>query len=258
MIRDLTIESVLLVSMIARMAAQVPGAALPVAGAAAGVAHSESELKTYTVPAGTKIPLSLKNEISTRVAMPGDPVYLISDFPVVQDGAVVLPAGMYVKGVIDSVQRPGKVKGRAQIQMHAASMIFPNGVEIRLPLTLDKVPGANGARMKNAEGTVEQSGSMGKDTQRIATNTIEGTGVGSMVGYGTGNVGLGAGIGAGAGAAAGVLTTLLTRGKDVVFPQGTELEMVLSRPLVLQQTQLTGMPAYTGMIVSAAEPKPKN
>jgi len=69
---------------------------------------------------------------------------------------------------------------------------------------------------------------------------------------------LGAGIAAGAGAAAGVLTTLLTRGKDVVFPQGTELEMVLSRPLVLQQTQLTGMPAYTGMIVPAAEPKPKN
>lgn len=254
MIRVLAIECVLLVSMIASVAAQAPDGADP----AAAVAHSENESKTYTVPAGTKILLSLKNEISTRVAMPGDPVYLVSDFPIVENGAVVLPAGMYVKGIIDSVQRPGKVKGRAQLQMHFASMIFPNGVEIRLPLTLDQVPGSSGARVKNAEGTVEQNGSQGKDTQRIATNTIEGTGLGSVVGYGTGNVGLGAGIGAGAGAAVGVLTTLLTRGNDIVFPQGTSLEMVLSRPIVLQQTQLTGMPAYTGIVVPAPEPTPNH
>jgi hypothetical protein len=258
MIRGLTIETVLLVSLIGGAAAQAPVAEVSLAGAQAGVPQSEKELNTYTVPAGTRILLSLKNEISTRIAMPGDPVYFVSDFPVVKDGAVVLPAGMYVKGVIDSVQRPGKVKGRAQIQMHADSMIFPNGVEVRLPLTLDQVPGSSGAKVKNAEGTVEQSGSKGKDTQRIATNTVEGTGIGSVVGYGTGNVGLGAGIGAGAGAAVGVLTTLLTRGNDVVFPQGTTLEMVLSRPVVLQQTQLTGMPAYTGITVPAAEPKPNH
>jgi type IV secretion system protein VirB10 len=222
------------------------------------MAHTESELMTYTVPAGTKILLSLKNEISTRVAMPGDPVYLESDFPVVEDGAVVLPAGMYVKGVVDSVQRPGKIKGRAQVQMHVASMIFPNGVEVNLPLTLDQVPGSSGAKVKNAEGAVEQDGSKGKDTQRIATNTVEGAGLGGIVGYGTGNVGLGAGIGAGTGAAVGVLTTLLTRGNDVIFPQGTALEMVLSRPLVLQQRQLAGMPAYTGTIEPGAEPNPKH
>jgi hypothetical protein len=58
---------------------------------------------------------------------------------------------------------------------------------------------------------------------------------------------MGTGIGAGAGATVGVLTTLLTRGKDIVFPPGTTLEMVLSRPLVVQQAQLAGMPGYTGM-----------
>ena len=151
MIRVLAIEGVLLVSLIGRVAAQAPGSEVPVTDHAAGVAHSDNELKTYTVPAGTKILLSLKNEISTRVAMPGDPVYLVSDFPVVENGVVVLPPGMYVKGIIDSVHRPGKIKGRAQIQMHFASMIFPNGVEYRLPLTLDQVPGSSGARVKNAE-----------------------------------------------------------------------------------------------------------
>ena len=72
-------------------------------------------------------------------------MYLVSVFPVVSEGVVVLPAGMYVKGNIDRVVRPGKVKGRAQLQMHFASIIFPNGVEITLPGSLDKVPGSSGA-----------------------------------------------------------------------------------------------------------------
>jgi hypothetical protein len=255
MFRGLTIRSLLLVSVIARGAGQAPRDAVPVEGAPAEVAPRGDESKTYTVPAGTKILLSLKNEISTRVAMPGDPVYLVSDFPVVEDGAVVLPAGMYVKGVIDSVQRPRKVNGHAQIQLHVVSMTLPNGAEIRLPLTVDRVPSSTGATVKNAEGTVEQSGSGGKGTERIATNTVEGAGLGSMVGYGAGNVGLGAGIGAGAGATAEILTTLLTRGNDIEIPQGTTLDMVMSRPLVLQQRQLAGMPAYTGMSEPASEPK---
>jgi hypothetical protein len=244
-----TIGFALLVGMIPCAPAQSPGASV---GVAATTAPAEDGVKSYTVPAGTRILLSLKNDVSTRVAMPGDPVCLVSEFPLVEDGAVVLPAGMYVKGVIDRVQRPGKVKGRAQLQMHFASMILPNGVEIALPSgSLDTVPGSNGAKVKDAEGTVEQAGSKGQDAQRIATNTLEGAGVGGLVGYGTGNVGMGAGIGAGAGAAAGVITTLFTRGNDIVFQRGTALEMVLNRPLVLRQTQLTGMPAYTGIIEPA-------
>jgi type IV secretion system protein VirB10 len=230
----------------------VPAAALAGAPATPVAPVAESVLKSYTVPAGTRILLSLKSEISTRVAMPGDPVYLVSDFPVVEDGAVVLPAGMYVRGIIDSVQRPGKVKGRAQLQMHFASMIFPNGVEIAIPGNPDNVPASSGAKVKKAEGTIEQGGSTGHDAQRIADNTLEGAGVGSLVGYGAGNVVRGLGIGAGAGATVGVLTTLFTRGNDIVFAPGTNLEMVLSRPVTVQLTQLTGMPAYTGVTAPAA------
>jgi type IV secretion system protein VirB10 len=211
------------------------------------VPQSTDAVKTYTVPAGTRILLSLKNEISSRVAMPGDPVYFVSEFPVVADGVVVLPAGMYVTGSIDKVQRPGKVKGRAELQMHFVSMIFPNGVSIPVPGSVDKVPGSSGANVKNSEGTVEQSGTKGRDARTIASNTAEGAGVGSMVGLGTGNAGMGTGIGASAGAAVGVLTTLFTRGNDIVFPPGTALEMVLSRPVVVQQTQLAGMPSFTGL-----------
>jgi type IV secretion system protein VirB10 len=263
-----TIGFVILFAMIPRAQAQSSVSASPAVGAPAATVGAEDGVKSFTIPAGTRILLSLKSEISTRIAMPGDPVYLVSEFPVVQDGAVVLPAGMYVKGFIDSVQRPGKVKGRAQLQMHFASIIFPNGVEIAIPNgSLDGVPDSGGATVKNAEGTIVQAGGRGQDTQRIASNTLEGTGVGAIAGYGAGNGGMGAGIGAGAGAAVGVLTTLFTRGNDIVFPRDTALEMVLNRPLVLQATQLAGMPAYTGIPLPApgstrqlqtATPRPRN
>ena len=215
MVRRSAIFPLLIFGMIPCAPAQAPGAAGS-PGASGAIPQTEAGLKTYTVPPGTRILLSLKNEISTRAAMPGDPVYLVSDFPVVAEGVVVLPAGMYVKGYIDRVQRPGKIKGRAQLQMHFGSIIFPAGV-------------------------------------------------GSLVGLGGGNAGMGAGIGAGAGATVGVLTTLLTRGNDIVFPPGMTLEMVLSRPLVVQQAQLAGMPGYTGITAPselqqspAAIPKPHN
>jgi hypothetical protein len=252
MTRSAAICSVLFVGLAQVVLAQAPASAPENAVAAV----QASEAKTFTVPAGTKLLLSLRHEVSTRVAKPGDTVYFTSEFPVVQDGVVVIPAGMYVKGTIDNVQRPGRVKGRAQLQLHLASIIFPNGVEIAIPGNVDSTSGANAARVTDSEGKIVANGSKGKDAQRIADNTLEGTGVGSITGWATGNMGMGAGIGAAAGATAGVLTTLMTRGNDIVFPQGSTMEMVLARPLVVQQAQLNGMLQYTGVGNSAPTSAP--
>lgn len=255
MIHRWAVLSILTVGSIACAQTQAPAVIPSPAPGVPAVLAVASGVKTYTVPAGTRILLSLKSEISSRIAMPGDPVYLVSDFPVVADGIAVLPAGMYVRGVIDTVQRPGKVKGRAQLQLHFTSIILPNGVQVALPGSLDNAPGSTGAKVKNAEGTVEEAGSKGQDAQRIAQTTTVGAGVGSLTGIGSGDGVKGLGIGAGAGAAVGVLTTLLTRGNDIVFPPGTTLEMELSRPIVLEESQLAGMTAYTGLAGGATGPK---
>lgn len=237
----------LLTTVLPGVIAQSPSDTTAPAGSPAPV----SAEKAYTIPAGTRILLSLKHEVSSRTSQSGDPVYLVCEFPVVQDGAVVIPAGMYVRGVIDRIQRPGKVKGRAELQMHLNSMIFPNGVEINLNGALDNVPGSPGAKVKGAEGTVEQAGSKGRDARTIANDTGEGAAVGGLVGSVASDAGKGVGIGAGAGAAVGVLTTLLTRGNDISFPQGTTLEWSLTRTLVIQQSQLAGMSSYTGLNLPA-------
>jgi type IV secretion system protein VirB10 len=193
---------------------------------------------TYTVPAGTKILLSLKNGINTKSAQQGDGVYLVSSFPVVGNSRVMVPVGVYVQGVIDRVQRPGRVKGRAQLDLHFTTMIFPNGQVVEVPGVLNSLPGSDGPKVKGSEGTVEQAGSKGRDVGNVLKGAAIGAEAGAIAGGVNGSAGKGIGYGGLAGAAAGTIYTLFTRGNDIVIPSGTSVEMVLQRPLVLQESQV--------------------
>jgi hypothetical protein len=187
--------------------------------------------QAIAVAAGTKIPLTLKQAISTHSARVGDPVYAQTAFPVVENNRVVIPEGTFVQGTIRSIVRPGRVKGRAQLQMTFTSLIFPNGYTVLLPGAIEGVPGSNESAMKGNEGTIEQSGSKGKDAQTVATSTIPGAAIGALA-----DGAKGAGIGAGVGGALGLATVLLTRGPDVSLGTGTSLEMVLERTIEIDRT----------------------
>lgn len=186
-----------------------------------------------TVASGTKIPLILKQAISTHSARVGDPVYAQTAFPIVENSRIVIPEGTFVQGTIRSIVRPGKVKGRAQLQMTFTSMIFPNGYTVLLPGAIEGVPGSNDSTMKGNEGTIEQSGSKGKDAQTIAVSTIPGAGIGALA-----DGAKGAGIGAGIGGAVGLATVLLTRGPDVSLGPGSSIEMVLERTIEINRAQV--------------------
>src|SRR5208282_5261571 len=120
--------------------------------------------RTYTVPAGTKVLLELRSAIDTRSAKPGDGVYLASTFPVVVGNRVMIPSGVYVQGVVDRVQRAGRVKGKAQLDMHFTSIIFPNGSVVEIPGLVDSLPGSSKQKVKeNGEGTIEQNPDKGRN-----------------------------------------------------------------------------------------------
>jgi hypothetical protein len=194
--------------------------------------------QTYTVPAGTKILLSLKSAINTKTAQQGDGVYMVSSFPVVGNSRVMVPAGVYVQGVVDRVQRPGRVKGRAQLDLHFTTMIFPNGQVVEVPGVLNSLPGSDGPKVKGNEGTVEQAGNKGSDVGNVLKGAAIGAEGGVIGGAATGDLAKGVGYGSLAGAAAGTIYTLFTRGKEIVIPSGSPVEMVLQRPLVLQASQV--------------------
>jgi hypothetical protein len=213
-------------------AAQVAAAAVPPPPA----------VKTYTVPVGTKVLLQLRSGINTKSAKPGDGVYLASTFPVVVGNRVMIPAGVYVQGVVDRVVRAGRVKGQSQLDMHFTSIIFPNGTVVEIPGIVNSLPGASKQTVKDdGEGTIQQSADKGRNAGKTAEIAIPTGGtVGSIGALADGHPLAGGIVGIGAGVAAVGLVSLFTRGADVNIESGTQVEMALQRPLILEDANLTG------------------
>jgi type IV secretion system protein VirB10 len=213
------------------------------------------------VPAGTKVLLEVRSAINTKSARPGDGVYLYSIFPVVVGARVVIPSGVYVQGVVDSVVRPGRGVGakKAQLNMHFTSMIFSNGSVVEIPGVVNSMPGAEHQKVNGDEGTIEQDGGSNKahnagETAKVAVPT--GATIGSIGGLEGGHPLAGGLEGAGAGLAAAGIVALFTRGADVNIPSGTQVEMVLQRPLQVQEANING-PTSLVPASSQQQPLPK-
>jgi hypothetical protein len=214
--------------------------------AAPAPATAPAEAKTYQVPAGTKVLLALRSAVNTKTAKAGDGVYLASTFPVVVGNRVLIPAGVYVQGVVDRVVRPGRGWGRAELNMHFTTMIFPNGSVVEIPGMVNSLPGSGGQRVKDGEGTIEGQSNAGRVAGDVAKGAEIGAGPGVITGAVEGHPIEGLGLGTAAGAAGGLIYTLFTRGHDVNIESGTAIEMVLQRPLLLEEMNLAGVsgPGY--------------
>ncbi len=229
-------------------------------GAADGTPTAQVK-KTYTVPAGTKVLLQLRSAVNTKSAKAGDGVYLASTFPVVVGNRVMIPAGVYVQGVVDRVVHPGRVKGKAQLDMHFTSIIFPNGLVVEIPGMVDSLPGAKKQTVKDdGEGTIQQDGDKGRNAGEAAKIALPtGAGVGTIGGASVGHPISGGLAGLGAGLATVGLVSLFTRNADVDIPSGTQVEMVLQRPLILEEENLAtagGTGAAPVLVPVADQPKP--
>jgi hypothetical protein len=222
--------------------AQVPPAAAPATASASAEpnsiaanptanANATSNAKSaasakIVLPTGTHIPLVLHNAISTRSAQRGDPVYFETTFPVMLNGKIVVPAGSWVSGELTEVQRPGRVKGRAELMMRLNTLILPNAYVVSL-IGSPSNAGTGGNETTDREGKVKGDTDKGSDVGTVMTTTAEGAGIGAIAGQSA----KGAGIGAAVGAAAGLAAVLLTRGPEAELPRGTTLDAVLDHPL---------------------------
>ena len=186
------------------------------------------------IPAGSRVPLSLKQGISTKTAKTGDPVYAETAFPFVLNEHVVIPAGTYIQGKIECAKRGGHVKGRAEVLIHFTSMIYPSGYTVMLGGSIENTPGAEKTTMKDSEGTIQQDSDKGKKVKSAA----EGATTGAVIGAVTGG-GRGAGIGAGIGGAAGLAVAMLSRGADVRLEPGTSIEMEIEREVSVDANRVT-------------------
>jgi hypothetical protein len=214
-------------------AGSIPAAVSSPAPAAA------SDPNVVTIPAGTRIPLLLKQAISTKNAREGDSVYAETAFPFVVDNRVIVPAGSYIQGKIAHVERAGHGHGRAEILMHFTSMIYPSGYTVMLPGSVENTPGADNKSVKDEEGTIQQDSETGKKVEDAAKGGTYGTiGGATAGGLATGTLN-GARVGAGLGAAAGIGWALLKRGNDVRLDVGTSIEMEIQRGIAVDVSRIS-------------------
>ncbi len=219
-------------------AAAGSAAAKTTAATAASPAQvTASDPSVFTIPAGTKIPLSLAQAISTKNAREGDAVYATTAFPFVVNDRVIVPAGSYIQGKISHVERAGRMKGRAEILMHFTSMIYPSGYTVMLPGSVENTPGADNNSVKDSEGTIQQDKDTGKKIEDAAKGGVYGGSGGALAGGLSGGLN-GARIGAGVGAAAGIGWALLKRGSDVKLDVGTSIEMEVQRPITVDASRI--------------------
>lgn len=207
------------------LAAQEPAKPAP------GDEGVEPAAETVVIPAGTRLPLVLQNSVNTKTAEVGDSLYFETVYPVVVNHRVLVPVGSFVRGTLTRVKRPGRIRGRGELRVRFDELTLPNGYTVDLNASLAAVDAGNNEEVDRGEGGVKSDSSKAEDIGTVATAGATGAGIGAIAGRGKGVA-----IGGAAGVAAGLAATLLTRGRELELPRGTSVEIVLSRPLVLDGT----------------------
>ena len=191
---------------------------------------------TAIIPAGAKVPLLLKQAISTKNAREGDAVYAETAFPFVLNDRILIPAGTYIQGKISHTEHSTRGK-RAEILIHFTSMIYPSGYTVMLPGSVQNTPGADDHTVKDAEGTIQQDKDTGKRVEEAAKGAAVGGTVGTIGGAAAGGLN-GARYGGLAGIAGGAAWALLKHGPDVKLDVGTSIEMEIQRAVTVDASRI--------------------
>jgi len=171
---------------------------------------------TKTIPAGTKLAITLENAVSSKDANVGDAVQAKSAEPLVVDGIVLAPEGSAVAGKVTDVVRASKNKSEetmARLDMSFHALATVGGSE--------KIHGTLLGGEKKAGSTTKRDAAI-----------IVGSGVaGAVLGKVIGKSGKATAAGGVVGAAAGMGVAAMQKGNEVSLPVGTKLTIVLDNPV---------------------------
>jgi len=205
--------------------------------AAATTAAPTDPGEQIVVPAGTHLPLLLRNGVNTRTAKAGDVVYFETMYPISVANRVVIPMGSFVRGQVVSAKRPGRIAGRGEFRVALEQMTFLNGYTIELRATPSSVD-RDGREAVDSEGKIKGPSSVGRDVGLVAVGTGGGAYIGALAGAINGTPGRGALIGGGIGGIGTLLAILATRGPEAELSRGTTMDVVFDRPLILNSSYL--------------------
>lgn len=200
-------------------------------GCAAWMAGTVAKAQVVTLPTGTTLQVVMETYLNTKESKNGDAFRSHLVMPVFVNEQEVLPIGAVVEGTVVRVQGPGRVAGKAEMQLRPEKLTLPNGETLTLTATITGGHAGENTKVDSEEGTIQASGKDGMNTRGVATTATTGAILGGIMAGGQG-----AAIGAGAVGAIALLHQIFKRGKDAELPAGSEIVLELNRPLSFNPT----------------------
>jgi len=186
------------------------------AGGAAPLAPREDERPRpaslpLTVPAGTTFDVELTRGLASNTSSPGDTFRARILGDVRLDGAVAIPAGAEILGVVTEAEGARRIGGHAKLSLELTDLVLPSGSTVPV----------------HASFLEEGRSRTGRDAATIGGSAAGGALLGRILGHG----GRGSILGALVGAAVGTAIASTSAGEEVVIPEGSVLKLRLDQPL---------------------------
>jgi hypothetical protein len=176
---------------------------------------TNSDEKIIIIPAETELIVELLGDLNTDTAKEGERFQAKVVSPIEINGAMV-------EGRVTKVQKPGRIKKRAELQFSFDQIRLSEMRWANYNATLMEVmPTKNdNVKLVDNEGTVKGKGTLKGDGVKVGATTGTGLVIGAVVG---GPVG--AAVGAGVGAAFGLGGVLVERGKNIKLTKGQQMRV---------------------------------
>jgi hypothetical protein len=179
----------------------------------------------YSIPSDTVMTVELLTNLSTDATQRGDRFQARVLDPREYEGAII-------DGRVTRVKRPGKISGKAELQLAFDHIRFSDNrganFEAQVIEVID-MGGSEGVGDVDPEGGVKGKDSTKDDVAKVGAST----GIGAIIGAIAGG-GKGAAIGAAIGGAIGTGGVLTQRGKNVRLPSGQQLRIRTSSTTRIQ------------------------
>jgi hypothetical protein len=171
--------------------------------------------RAIRVPAGTALPIVLDSYVASDTSRVEDPVRARTRRSIVVDGFTAIPANSTLIGYISSVERSGRVKGRARIAFRFHELVMAGSGEH--------------VRIRTSAIARQAAATKARDARTIGIPAAGGAIVGALVGGKKG-----AAIGAASGGGAGTAVVLSTRGREVRLGRGATGAVTLLEPVTVR------------------------
>jgi hypothetical protein len=167
----------------------------------AGPVTRPAPVESVRLPEGTELKLRLETALSSATSREGDPVTARVENAIDDGGRIALPGGTVLKGRVVEVKRSGRVKGRALVAVDFDRIVVRGRTsELEASPISAEAPDDHGRDAKIVGGAAAAGAIIG-----VIKDGGEGLAKGAILG-----------------GAAGTGAVLVTRGRDIEIPAGSQ------------------------------------